>query len=111
MGEFIFALSFGLTLLTIIIASLSDSKWVYWLAGICVYIFSFAGMWDFRGYTLSLAFGLLALAIGHSLRLVTKLYHSVIAVAAGFLLWFAIFEIVGDSWLFLPYSIFSWLSL
>lgn len=110
MGEFIFVLSLGLSLLTIILATMSNWKWWYLVAGLCVYVFSFAGMWDFRGYTLCFAFGLWALAIGHSLKLIRKPYHSVIAVVAGISLWFAIFGIEGEPWLFLPYSIFSWLA-
>lgn len=106
MGEFIFVLSFGLSLLTIILATMSNSKWWYWVAGICVYIFSFIGIWDFRGYTLCLSFALWAVAIGYSLKLITKFYHSVISLVSGFLLWFVIYEIVGERWLFLPYKIF-----
>lgn len=109
MIELIFVLSFGLSILTTMLATMSNWKWWYWVAGLCVYIFSFIGIWDFRGYTLCIAFGLWSLAIGHSLQLITKLYHSIIAVAVGISLWFVILEIMGDSWLFLPYKLFYWL--
>lgn len=63
------------------------------------------GCWT--GYTLSVTFVLWVLAIGHSLKLIKKFYHSVIAVIIGLILWFVVIKTLGDSWLFLPFSIFS----
>lgn len=106
MVEFIFMLSAGLSLITIILAIFSNWKW-YWVAGLCIYIFSFLGSWSFGGYTLCIAFVLWALAIGHSLKLIKKLYHSVIAVIIGLILWLAVINTIGYFGLFLPFSIFS----
>ena len=83
MVELIFVLSFGLCLLTTMLATMSNRKW-YWVAGLCMYIFSFLGSWSIGGYTLSVAFVLWALAIGHSLKLIKKFYHSIIAVVYRF---------------------------
>lgn len=75
-----------------------------------MYIFSFLGSWSIGGYTLSVAFALWALAIGHSLKLIKKLYHSVIAVIIGLVLWGTMTKTVDDVWWFLPFSLFSWLT-
>ena len=106
MFELIFMLSFGFSLITIILAILSDWKW-YWVAGLCSYIFGLLGIWDFRGYTLTVTFVLWLLAIGHSLKLIKKFSHSVIVVTIGLILWFMLIETFGDTWLILPFSIFS----
>jgi len=107
MVELIFMLSFGLSLITIMLAILSNWKW-YWVAGLCVYIFSFLGSWSFVGYPLSVAFVLWALAIGHSLKLVTKFHHSVIAVIISLILCYVMINTFGYYWLFLPlFSMFS----
>ena len=91
MFELILILSFGLSLTTIMLAILSNWKW-YWVAGLCVYIFSFLMILDFRGYTLSVTFVLWALAIGHSLKLIKNFYHSLVVVIIGLILWFVMFN-------------------
>ncbi|SPF52394.1 membrane hypothetical protein [Candidatus Desulfosporosinus infrequens] len=106
MIEFIFMLSFGLSVISIMLASLSNWKW-YWVAGLCVYIFSCISIWDFRGYTLSVTFVLWALAIGHTLKLINKLYHSVIVVIIGLILWFFMFNTFDFTLWFPPFRIFS----
>lgn len=109
MVEFVLVLSFGFGLVTIILASMSNWKW-YWVAGLCMYIFSFLASWSIGGYTLSMAFALWALAIGHSLKLIKRLFHSVTAVVIGLALWGTMINTLDDAWWFLPFSIFSWLT-
>lgn len=108
MVEFIVVLSFGFGLITIILAALSNRKW-YWVAGLCMYIFSFLASWSIGGYTLSVAFVLWALAIGYSLKLIKKFYHAIIAVVVGIVAWAVIFNTLDDVYWFLPFSVFSWL--
>jgi len=105
MVEFFFVLSFGVTLVTAILANVSNKNW-YWVAGLCMYIFSFLASWSIGGYTLSVVFALWALAIGYSLRLIKKFYHAIIAVIAGLAVWFVMINTLDDVWWFLPFSVF-----
>lgn len=105
MVEFIFVLSFGFTLVTTILANVSNKNW-YWVAGLCMYIFSFLASWTIGGYTLSVAFALWALAIGYLLKLIKKFYHAIIAIVVGLAAWFVMINTLDDVWWFLPFSVF-----
>lgn len=105
MVEFIFVLSFGFTLLTTILANVSNKNW-YWVAGLCMYIFSFLASWSIGGYTLSVVFALWALAIGYSLKLIKKFYHAIIAIVVGLAAWLVMINTLDDVWWFLPFSVF-----
>lgn len=106
--QILFVLSFVLGVITAFLAIASKPKW-YWVAGLCMYVFSFIGSWSIGGYTLSMAFALWALAIGHSLNVIKQLSHSVIAVIIGLALWGMMIKTLDDFWWFLPFSMFSWL--
>lgn len=106
MIELILMLSLGLSLITIMLAILSNMKWWYWVAGLCVYIFSFLTILDFHGYTLSVTIVLWALAIGHSLKLIQKFYHTLIAIIIGLILWFILHN-TFDVTLWFPFNILS----
>ena len=95
MLEFIFVLSFGFGLITTMLGALSNWKW-YWLAGFCMYVFSFLASWSIGGYTLSAAFILWALAIGHSLKLIKKFYHAAILAAIGLIAWARVINTLDD---------------
>lgn len=87
---------------TTILANVSNKNW-YWVAGLCMYIFSFLASWSIGGYTLSVVFALWALAIGYSLKLIKKFYHAIIAVVVGLAVWFVMINTLDDVWWFLPF--------
>ena len=94
---------FSTLLLTSIIAAslgiLRSPAW-YWIAGIAAHFWS--GMTLIGMLTVSLSFVLLALAIGHTTGWIHSIKRSLVAVAAGLLIWPRVFLTVDDYWVFWP---------
>lgn len=67
----------GLGIITWIGAIKQDYKW-YWLAAVCLYIFSFLGSFTIGILTLAFTFIFCMLALGHALNQINNPYHSAI---------------------------------
>ncbi|WP_078380741.1 zf-HC2 domain-containing protein [Sutcliffiella halmapala] len=74
----------------------------YWISGICMYLFSALAGFSIGLYTLSIAFILFTLAIGHSFGRIKKLHHSIISIVIALVLWCIAINIYGGFWAFYP---------
>ncbi len=85
-----------------LLAAASDRPRWYWGAALATWVFSFLGGFSIGLYTLSATFILTALAIGHSLGLIRRTQHSLLAVIGGLSVWLLLITTVDDYWLFFP---------
>lgn len=88
-----------------IFLSTKFNKKLYWVAAFCLYISSYSGhsLFYFPGlYYVNVVFILLTLALGHSLGLITKFSHSLIAVFVGLIIWVITIKTLGHDLLFEP---------
>lgn len=74
----------------------------FWISGICMYLFSTLAGFSIGLYTLSIAFILFTIAIGHSFERIKKQHHSIISIVVALVLWGIAINIYGGFWVFYP---------
>jgi hypothetical protein len=92
-------IALGVSIISVFLAIKFNSKW-YWVATLGMYTSSYLGLGIEGLYYFNLVFVLLALAAFHSLGLIKRLLHSVIAVMIGLICWMVTVSVVGHYWLF-----------
>ncbi|MEW6181758.1 MAG: hypothetical protein AB1500_01085 [Bacillota bacterium] len=82
-------------------AIIKDHRW-YWLAALCLYVFSCLGGFSIGLITLVFPFVFILIALGHALGRISNIRHSAIAGVIGAGLWLISFQTIDDYWLFFP---------
>ncbi len=94
-----------LTVITTIIAILGRHN-MYWVAAVCIYVFSFLAGFSIGQLTVGLTFVFLTLAFGYTFGLVKGKFSASLTLVVGILIGAVLVVFVDDYWLFYPLSLF-----
>ncbi|ALX48883.1 hypothetical protein [Lentibacillus amyloliquefaciens] len=93
-----------MTLISVILAAMGR-YWLYWIAALSIYIFSFLAGFSIGQLTVGLTFVFITLAAAHSFNLIHNSLHYMVFLLLGVIIG-ALLIVLVRSWLFWPFWIF-----